>query len=398
MKFRLVTEQAELFAIAPQWHELLQASAAPEAMLDPSWLLNWWRHYGAGVELAVGLLYDGETLVGLAPLCIRQYVYRFVLVFRRLQFLGVDANEKDGVFSEYMGFIARRGYEEAVASLFVQALSAGGFGAWHEIVLAMMNGDNPMAGHIEASLARVGLAGSRRASMSGYYIKLPRTWDAYLQSLTSSRRYRIKNSLSRFEEWAAEKGGWTLERATTPETLEEGYAALVELHEERWRVEGGDGAFSSPRFKAFHRDYISSMLQSGDVDLCWLKVGGQAVAAIYTIRNGKNVLAYQYGRAMGLPARVRVGIVINALMIKEAIARGDEEFDFLGGEARYKVEFASDARDLVQIRAARPTAREYVRLGMINARDRFVAAMKASEELRQPRSERVAGRHLGDSA
>lgn len=387
LTFRLVTAQAELYAIASDWHELVEASAAPASMQDPSWLLLWWRHYGAGVELAVGLLYDGEQLVGLAPMCIRQYVYRFGLVFRRLQFMGIDANEKDGVCSEYMSFIARRGHEDAVANAFVDHIFAGRFGAWHETVLSAMNEDSPIVSIVERHLAQRRIRYERKTIMSAYYIKLPRTWEAYLQSQSPTRRDRIENSMAKFEEWAGEKG-WKLERANSPESLETGFSILRSLHEERWRSDGLDGAFASPRFVAFHRDYIASMIGSGLVDIAWLTVGGTPVAASYTIRNGGKVVAYQYGRAVGLPTPVRVGVVINSLLIQEAIARGDEEFDFPGGESRYKVDLASHTRALVQLRAARPSAREFIRLGMVNARDRFMAALKSREAPKQAKPSR----------
>lgn len=386
LRFRLVREQAELFAIAPQWQKLLRASEVPEAMMDPAWLLVWWRHYGAGVELAVGVLYDGDEIVGLAPLCIRQYVYRFGIVFRRLQFMGIEANERDGVSSEYMGFVARAGYEDLVADRFVALMTAGGFGVWHELVLAGMPSDNRMGALIEAtlkaSLGRVGLNCRRRRTMSGHYIKLPESWDSYLRSLSTSRRDHIESSLAKFEEWAAERGGWKLEQARTPAEFSKGFAVLMALHEEQWRQ---DGAFASPRFTAFHRDYIAAMAPSGAVEICWLTVGGQPMVAIYTIRNGKKILAYQYGRSIGLPPRVMVGIVMNALMIKESIRRGDEEFTFLGCGSPYEADFASDTRALVEVRAARPTAREFIRVSLVNARDKFVAAMKGGETLIQPK-------------
>lgn len=377
LEFSLVTEQSELYSIAQDWHRLLDESACPEPMMDPSWLLNWWRHYGAGEELAVGLLFDNDRLVGLAPLCIRKYVYRPGLVFRRLQFMGIDANEKDGVCSEYMGFIALPGYEEAVARSFVDNIVSGRFGNWHEVLLGAMNSDQATMALARVNFARHGLRCDDRKIMNGYYIKLPETMDAYLQSISSSRRYRIKNSLSRFEEWAAERGGWRLERAVTPDQLEAGLAILKELHQERWNNEGNEGAFYSPRFVAFHRDYILSRAGSGNVEIAWLVVGNSPVAAIYVVRNGKKVLAYQYGRAIGMPNRVRVGIVMNALMIKAAIERCDEEFDFLGGDSRYKVDFATGARRIVSIRTARPCLHEFVRLGLIKVRDAARAVLNA---------------------
>lgn len=374
LSFRLVKGQGEVFAISKMWQDLVESSGNPQPMNSPAWLLLWLRHYGAGADLAVGLLYDGDQLVGIAPLCLRNYVYKLGLVFRRLQFLGLDANERDGVFSEYMGFTARKGYELAVARDFVDHILAGDFGTWHELVLGAIDVDNTTMQMAVAAFAARGMPGEQTGAMRGYHIQLPRSWDDYLKSLSSTRRYRLKNSLAKFEEWTGSEG-WTLKHARTPDDLKEGYEALVALHSERWRVEGGEGgAFSSPRFSAFHWDYLTTQLASGGAELVWLKVGERPVAAIYTLRNGKKVLAYQYGRITDTPTKVRVGIVINALMIKTAIERGDDEFDFLAGESRYKVDLSTHERPIVTLRVARSTAREFVRVGLINTR-RGIASM-----------------------
>ena len=382
LDFKLITERSELITLSDAWQQLHADSAGPAAMLDPGWLLLWLRHYGSTVELAVGLLYDRDALVGLAPLCIRRYTYRPGLVFRRLQFLGIDANESDGVCSEYMGFVARRGYDDMVARQFVALIAADRFGSCHEVVLASMNGDDRSTTGIEADLRAVGFSCDKRINMTGYYVRLPTSWDAYLQSLSSSRRYRLKNSMAKFVEWAGEKS-WKLEHATTLESFSNGFAQLKALHGERWASDGSAGAFASPRFTEFHEAFIAAQAGSGNVGISWLKVGDGVVAVIYIIRNGRKVLAYQYGRVVGTPTRVRVGIVINALMIQEAIARGDEEFDFLGGDSRYKVDFATHKRPIVTLRAVRLNAHEFVRLGLVGVRDGFVKVVTFSRQLRR---------------
>src|SRR5205809_1036512 len=114
MNFRLITSFDELEALAPAWQELLDASAHPEPMLAPTWLLTWWRIYGDGRELRVGVFHDHDRLVGLAPLCARRFRHRLGLSFRRLECLGADVDESDGVCSEYLNIIARTGDEAAV--------------------------------------------------------------------------------------------------------------------------------------------------------------------------------------------------------------------------------------------------------------------------------------------
>ena len=364
--FRLVIEQSTLFSIVEDWRQLLAQSANPEPMMDPVWQLGWWRQYGVGVELAVGLLFDEDRLVGLAPLCIRRYSYCPGLVFRRLQFVAVDAEEKDGVCSMYMNFIAALGYETVVAQEFVDCIAAGEFGAVHEVMLGPARSASPTSSLVQTRLEQNGLRCEENRPSTNYYVQLPTSWAEFLNSMSPPRCSYIRSVLGQFEMWAAENGGWKLEHATTPEAVEKSFATLIALQHER----------SSPRFVAFQRNYIAARGATENIEIATLTVGATPVAAIYTIRNGKKLLAYHYGGAIGMPNQMNVGIVINALMIQKAIASGDEAFDFLGGGFGFEAAFATDERSIISLRAVRSCWREVVRLGLINARD--AARMAAS--------------------
>lgn len=371
LTFRLITEQSALFSIVEDWRHLLAQSASPEPMMDPAWQLGWWRQYGAGVELAVGMLFDEDRLVGLAPLCISRYSYCPGLVFRRLQFMAVDAEEKDGICSMYMNFIASLGYETAVAHEFVDRIAAGEFGIVHEILLGPMRGASPTTLLVQARLEQNGLRCEEKRPSTNYYVKLPSSWDEFLNSMSSPRRSHIRSVLAQFETWAAENGGWTLEHATTPESVQRRFATLMSLEHDR----------SSPRFVAFQRNYITARGAAENIEIALLMVAATPVAAIYTIRNGKKLLAYHYGGAIGMPNKMNVGIVINALMIQKAIASGDEAFDFLSGSFGFESAFATDERSIISLRAVRPCWREVARLSLINASEAARSAASTSRSL-----------------
>lgn len=371
VRFQLICEQSELFAIADDWRRLLAQSANTEPMLDPSWMLGWWRQYGAGVQLAVGVLFDGDLLVGIAPLCIRKFHYCPGLAFRRLQFMAVDADEKDGICSMNMNFIALSGYETVVSHAFVDRISAGAFGVFDEVMIGPMRSELAISGLAQRRLEQSALRCEEKRRTINYYVKLPSTWDEYLGAMSMPRRTYIKNALVEFEEWASVSGGWKLHSAIALDALDNGFTTLIGLQPER----------SSPRFIAFQRDYMTNRGASGTLEIAWLSLGTVAVAAMYTIRNGKNVLAYHYGAATRMPSKMNAGIVINALLIQQAIARGDEVFDFLSGGFGYEADFATDERPVFSLRAARPCWREAVRLVLINARDRTRAAVKTGRSL-----------------
>src|SRR4030095_8370398 len=115
------------------------------------------------------------------------------------------------------------------------------------------------------------------------YLALAPSWDDYVKTLSKKRRQSLKYAQRDVEAWA--NGQAAMHRAVDAPTLEEGKRALQSLHQERWRQAGGLGAFSSPRFTAFHSSYMEQLLADGRLELRWLTVAGRPVAAYYGIRH-----------------------------------------------------------------------------------------------------------------
>jgi predicted ATP-grasp superfamily ATP-dependent carboligase/CelD/BcsL family acetyltransferase involved in cellulose biosynthesis len=350
LTFAVLTDIAELEALRPAWNELLQRSNAGGPMLSPTWLLAWWRVFGGlqGRRLAAVAFRDRGRLVGLAPLLARTHWYDRAVPFRRLELLGSGEPEEDEICSEYLDIVVERGAETAVTGMLATAVAAGALGRWDEVVLEPIDGSSSGAALLAAELtARGGYAETERTG-AAHHIPLPPTWPEYLERLTSPDRYLITRALRDFEQWAG--GGARLRIAGRPEELAEGRRALVSLHGERW---DGGGAFSSRRFTAFHDEVMPALLDEGALELSWLTVRGEAVAAAYHLVGRGKVSFYQSGRRLDLPRGLRPGIVMHALAIRRAIEAGRREYDFLGGVARYKRQLALAARPLVRVRAVR---------------------------------------------
>jgi len=368
LSFRLVSNSDALPALAPQWRALLDQSAFPEPMLSPDWLFTWWKYYGHNRKLAVGLFYDRERLVGIAPMCRRIHFYRPGIPFRRLEFMGSGSSDVDGVCSEYLSVIASRGDERAVAIAFIQGVKEYAFGAWDECVLEMINGENYMVSHLTAAFTNAGLAVEHSTGTAAPFITLPRDLDGYLKMLTAKNRQRFRRTLRNFDAWVG-KGGYELRRATDQTSFATGWSILNNLHGRRWRADGFAGAFSAERFGSFHYEYTQKILQSGQLDLVWLMASGRPLAAMYNIKTSHKIYFYQGGRDINLPENISIGSVIIALVIQDAINSGYQEFDFMGGAIDYKKRFTSTMRPLVELRAVRPTLREVLRSRSKGARN-----------------------------
>jgi CelD/BcsL family acetyltransferase involved in cellulose biosynthesis len=322
------------------------------------WMLNWWRTFGmtGGRQLRIACFFQGVHLVGLAPFLCRRYWYRPGIPFRRLEPLGTGENPADAIHPDYLGVLAAVGAEADVASALATALVSGILGGWDELVLPMMNGEDPLLTPLTHACGAVGLTAHTEVTGAASYIPLPNSWEAYLESLSSSRRSFLRQSLRRFDKWAGSES--CLHSVNGPADLEEGKRILAALHQERW---GADGKFGSPGFDRFHDALLPALLDAGALELLWLSVRGEPVAAQYNILWAGKVYFYQSGRKKDVPAAQRPGIVLHAHALQRAIAAGRREYDFLSGGEHYKRQLALASRPIVALRIHRCNLVEQLR-------------------------------------
>ena len=63
-----------------------------------------------------------------------------------------------------------------------------------------------------------------------------------------------------------------------------GGALLIDLHHTRWQAGGESGVFREASFMQFHERLMRLLLERGDLELLWLRVRDEPVAALYGIR------------------------------------------------------------------------------------------------------------------
>jgi CelD/BcsL family acetyltransferase involved in cellulose biosynthesis len=355
---RVIQSIDELAGITPAWRALLDRASGAEPVLTPTWTLAWWRAFGAGRHLRALTLWDGPELVGLAPLSLRQVLTKHAIPTRKVELLMTGEDHASEICSDYVGVLAAPGFELTLAHRLAGALASGELGSWDQLVLSALNGELPVVELLGDALQRAGVRCTIEPEGACPYIPLPTTWEAYLKALPSSGRYTVTRALRDLESWA-EHDGFRLRTATDDASLREGRAVLHALHGERWNDEASPGVFADPTFAAFHDEVMPTLLggTDGQLELHWLEVRGQPIAAIYNIVYRGKVYFYQSGRKVDVPKGIKPGIAIHALAIRRAIEAGRTEYDFLSGESQYKHKLCLASRPLARLSAISPTLR-----------------------------------------
>jgi CelD/BcsL family acetyltransferase involved in cellulose biosynthesis len=367
----VVTDVGQAEALRPAWSELLERSGRIELTQSPDWLLTWWRVFGGlhGRQLRVGLFHDGDRLVGLAPLLRRRHWYRGWLPLRRLEFLASGEPPEDGIYSNHLGILAERGADEKVAHRLVEVIAGGAFGRWDEVVLPMMSGDTVLPDRLVKAFRSAGYSAEATVTAGAPFISLPKTWDAYLESLSAGSRRSLQRSLKSFDKWS--QGTTELQCISASADLDQGKSILMSLHHERWSSADQAGVFRSPLFLGFHDRMMRTLAERGALELLILRGRAEPAAALYSMIWAGKVYAYQTGRRTDLPANLRPGGVLLALALRRAIEQGRREFDLLADEAFYKSQLTPHTRPLIQVRAARTCWVEAIRKFSVSCLAKF---------------------------
>jgi len=321
---------SEIDTIATLWTGLERRLGSTGLTCSWVWTETWLRHYGdaVGYRFAVGGV--GDEVVGIALVTASPPIPIERIRFRGIVHLGTAGEPRgQGVDVEYNRLLCDPAWRPAFAAALVWAIR-------DELRPAAVRLDGFVPE--DAALltaAQPGFAVSGLACPAFDLAAARTEGQDVLAMLGSGVRSRIRRSdrgLGQIrQEWA-----------TTPEAALDIYDDLIALHQARWEREGRPGAFASPRFTGFHRDFIARSL--GDrpsVLLYRLRNEGGTIGCLYSFIENGMVLFYQSGFVETDDNRIKPGLSTHAWCMQACLERGLGTYNFLAGEARYKRELAT---------------------------------------------------------
>jgi CelD/BcsL family acetyltransferase involved in cellulose biosynthesis len=314
------------------WASILAQSGNDGIFLTWEWMKTWWDIFGAERDLWILLGYDGEELIGIAPL-MRTTTRICGIPLRSIELIGSGYES----LPDHLSFIARSGRSQEFAGAVVAHLRQTS--GWDIIRLRDMRED-------PAFTAQLGeLAPCCRYTVTAQpedicpYTPLPGTWEEFQSGLSAEFRYAVK----RKERNLGKKYASVFEIISDPTTLAEAMGELETIHKKRMQEKKESGSSLSSRFWEFHRRIASIFLEKGWLLLGVLKVEGRIVAGQYAFQYGGKAWYYQSGIDPDF-GRFGVGVIMIAHMIRQAIEHGLHEYDFLRGNEAYKRHWTTAVR------------------------------------------------------
>jgi CelD/BcsL family acetyltransferase involved in cellulose biosynthesis len=314
----------------PEWKELLSRDPTWHIFATPEWNKLWWEEFRAGKDLFLVTMKREGDVAAIIPLYRKEEKGRRVLRFIG----GID-------LTDYLGPICSLEDRNEVAEALTEWLETTDVW-WDELDAHSMPVPLGFAEFLVDHADRRGFAFTLDQEEVSAILPLAGGWDTYLATLGSKERHELRRKLRRLGREFPE----TSVRTSTEETLERDLEIFFDMHR---GAEGDKGSFMRPHIATFFERVARAFMPLGWLRLDFLEAGGRALASAFGFEVANRF--YLYNSAFTDDARdLSPGVVLAAELVKRALARGLQYFDFLRGPERYKYQFGAQAVPLHNVR------------------------------------------------
>lgn len=331
-----ISEQ-EFASLRDDWARLQEHSRADSLFMSWPWLYSWWEVWGERLSLEpliLGVYNADGRLVGLAPLYRHRFRTALGIRIARLHFMGNAWRVSPTVRTEYVGLIAERGGEQAVARVVYDYLKLLD---WDELVIS--DCQEADAGDLGKALSGDGgVTPILRNESQGVCIDTTGDFSAWISDLGPNTRLKAFN---RRKVFAEELGGdWQI-CEDTEQGRTEFLKKLNRFHELRW----GKPCFDEQAV-LFHSKLLSRLSGGQRPLLSRLKIGEDVVSLLYDVQSGKRVYNLQSGYEEHWHSKLSLGTLHLGYAIEHGFSCPDiERYDLLAGAGKntfYKARFKGE--------------------------------------------------------
>ncbi|HEY8524287.1 MAG TPA: GNAT family N-acetyltransferase [Acidimicrobiales bacterium] len=341
LEMTVVTDAAALDGLRDEWEAAVTADPTPNVYLTWEWVTTWWSHFGAGNELHVVVVRDGDGIVAIAPLQ-RSRPGVGPLATPILQRISPDAGD-------YGGIVLVRREDEAVEVLVDHLEGQLCDGAASAVVLSRLLTDDPFLARLrEALLRRTGTLAAQEAELEGACLLTD------LRSGFNMTKQAKKHKIRQRNRRLAEAHDEVVFAYHTGDDLDVGLDRLLKLHAARWEGRESEmhGLLADADREAFMLDAIRALDRKGRVRLLTLTADGRPVAAELDFELGSRLFMFKGAFDPEFSA-FSPGQLLHHRVIEDGLASDVDVVDWGRGDQLYKRRWANGERQQVTVTVTR---------------------------------------------
>ena len=278
--------------------------------ITPVWLRAWWQVFGEGWQLYIREVRDGSTVIGIAPLMIKNNTACFIG--------GTDV-------CDYQDFIVVPGKENEFFTVLLDDLKSRGI---RQLELKHVRPDSAVYVQMTATARERDYGVECTAEEVTVEMGLPGAWEEYLERLSSKQRHEVKRKLRRLTEAGEINYKWVDDISAVPGFMDVFFRMFTESRADK-------AEFLTEQREVFFRAIVDKMSAAGLLKLGILELDGREMASIICFDYNNTIYLYNSGYDPEYNY-LSVGLLSKVLCIQKSIEAEREKFDFLKGAEAYK--------------------------------------------------------------
>jgi CelD/BcsL family acetyltransferase involved in cellulose biosynthesis len=313
----------------PVWDALVQQASPSHPFLSHDWFLAWWNAFGAGAGLYIVVVHEDGEPIAIAP-----------LMRRRGRIVGLGCDLVEPMLNDHtprFEFILTRRAHAACRAIW-DHLRDGDVN-WHLLFARQLPAGSITLETLAECAEHDGFLVGRRQGELSPYVTFDGSWTRYYSALSRNHRSKINKGLNRLRRTAEVALEKVADRSGIDAALDEG----LRIEAAAWKARHGTAIVSDPKVQQFYREYALAAQDAGSLRLLFLNVGGRRAAFAFALESGNKLFVLKAGYDPEF-ARYSPYNLLCALVFEDAFARRVEEYEFLGGNEPWKLDWTDRVR------------------------------------------------------
>ena len=309
--------------IENEWESVLRDSPENTLFLTSQWQKVWWDTFGDGHTMCGFTYPESNEISAIASLA------KFG---DTVSFIGSEDT------FDYNDFLIRPGHEVGFYQTLLDCMEEQKFGM---LRLVSLRETSPTLQILPDLARKHGYTVEVKEEDVTSGIGLPSTWDEYLSLLNKKDRHELRRKIRRMDS----QTDWKWYSLSEPTEVNQRLGEFIKLMRQS-RADKDE--FMTPERERFFYNITQRMSELGLLQLYFLHMDGVTVATSLCFDYGGSRLLYNSGYDPEY-AYYSVGLLLNAMCLKDAIEQGLTYFDFLRGPEPYKAHLGGQQRNLYQM-------------------------------------------------
>lgn len=276
----------------------------------PVWLRVWWNEFKPSGNLLIRSIKEDGKTIGIAPLMAEGVTASFI---------------GSADVCDYLDFPVMPGRETAFFNALLDDLKEEGI--THLDLHSLRPDSTVLTSLVDLSRER-GCEVEVRDEDVSVELKLPESWDGYLEMLNSKQRHEVRRKLRRLQEAGTVAYRVITEKSEASEAMDTFLKMFTESREDK-------AAFLTGQKESYFRALADATAEAGLLRMGVLDLDSKPVAMVLAFDFKEGMYLYNSGYDTDYTS-LSVGLACKLYCIQESIEKKKKIYDFLKGNEVYK--------------------------------------------------------------